>query len=213
MYRFADLIANNIADYYTFGRCCFLVFKTVTLCFFDERQAKIMNWYAIRVTYGREMKFQVLLNEAGFETFIPMTVKKIDRNGRKEIINAPAVSNLCFVRGEQQDLYEYFRSFGEACPARFIWDRATREPIIVPTKAMEDFITVSCAMLDDAIYLTEISSKLREGNLVRVLEGPFAGVEGRVVRIRRSRRILVELPGMLAVAATFIPSDNLEIIG
>lgn len=172
-----------------------------------------MNWYAIRVTYGREMKFQALLNEAGFETFIPMTIKKVERDGRKEGVHAPAVSNLCFVKAEQQEIYEYFRGLGEACPARFIWDKATRDPIIVPAKAMEDFITVSRTMLDDAIYLTEISSKLREGNKVRVLEGPFAGVEGRVVRIRRSRRILVELPGMLAVAATFIPSDNLEIIG
>lgn len=158
------------------------------------------------------MKFQTLLNEVGFRTFIPMTIKKIERNGKKDTITAPAVSNLCFVYAEQQDLYEYFRSFGEACPARFVWDKATRDPMVVPSKAMEDFITVSRAMLDDAIYLTEITSKLREGNKVRVLEGPFAGVEGRVVRIRRSRRILVELPGMLAVAATFIPSDNLEII-
>jgi transcription antitermination factor NusG len=65
-------------------------------------------------------------------------------------------------------------------------------------------------MYEDTVYLTELSSKLREGQKVRVIEGPFAGVEGRVVRIKKSRRILVELPGMLSVAATFIPSDNLE---
>ena len=173
----------------------------------------MQKWYAIRVTYGREMKFQTVLQEQGWDTFVPMTVRTVEKDGRKTSVTVPAVSNLCFVHACQQDLYEFFRSLGEACPARFIWDKTTRDPIVVPEKAMRDFITVSRAMLDDTIYLTELSSTLREGNLVRVLDGPFAGVEGKVVRIRRSRRILVELPGMLAVAATFIPSDNLEIIG
>ena len=91
-------------------------------------------------------------------------------------------------------------------------DKVTRNPVTVSDKAMADFITVSNAMLEDTIYLTELNSTLREGQKVRILEGPFKGVEGRIVRIRRSRRILVELPGMLSIAATFIPTDNLEII-
>lgn len=170
------------------------------------------NWYAVRVTYGREMKFQEMLRGEGFETFVPMTVRRSDSSVNARVCMVPAVSNLLFVRSSQQCLYEYFRSLGEGCPARFIWDKGTREPITVPDKAMEDFITVSQAMLEDNIYFTELSSKLREGRKVRVLTGPFAGVEGRIVRIRRSRRILVEIPGMLSVAATFIPSDNLEFV-
>lgn len=174
---------------------------------------RVMKWYAIRVTYGRELKFRTVLQEHGWETFVPMTVRTVDKDGRKDIAYVPAVSNLCFVRGCQQELYEFFKSMGEACPARFIWDKSTREPITVGDKAMDDFMTVSRAMLEDTLYLTDLNSKLREGQLVRVLEGPFAGVEGRIVRIRRTRRILVEIPGMLSVAAAFIPGDNLEIIG
>ena len=43
---------------------------------------------------------------------------------------------------------------------------------------------------------------------MRVISGPFAGVEGKVVRIRKSRRILVEIPGMLAVASTYLPIEK-----
>lgn len=225
-----------------------------------------MKWHAIRVTYGRELKFQAVLQQAGYETFVPMVMKKVTattaaknspaakntlastvaasgalatpaaptapgapatptsppapatptspappaKQATKQLV--PAVSNLLFVRAGQNELYDFFKSMGESCPARFIWDKATRNPITVPDKAMADFITVSKAMLEDTVYLSELNSTLREGQKVRILEGPFAGVEGRIVRIRRSRRILVELPGMLAIAATFIPSDNLEII-
>lgn len=229
-----------------------------------------MKWHAIRVTYGRELKFQAVLQQAGYETFVPMVLKKLDPATHRPVSPnpaspnpagnhpagnhpadnrpaspspagnhpaypnpiapkntaptpasyktaaqtklVPAVSNLLFVRGEQDDLYEFFKGIGEGCPARFIWDKVTRNPVTVSDKAMADFITVSNAMLEDTIYLTELNSTLREGQKVRILEGPFKGVEGRIVRIRRSRRILVELPGMLSIAATFIPTDNLEII-
>lgn len=153
-----------------------------------------MKWYAIRVTYGRERKFCEALNDKGFETFVP------------------AVSNLCFVRTVKADLDDYMARLGEACPARYMWDKATHGPIIVPDKAMDDFIRISRIMADEALYLNELGAKFREGQKVRVKAGPLAGVEGVVVRIKRSRRVVVELPGLLAVATTFIKPSDLEIL-
>ena len=60
--------------------------------------------------------------------------------------------------------------------------------------------------------MTEISDKLREGQTVKVRSGAFAGVEGKIVRIRKSRRLMVELPGMLAVASTYISPNDVEIL-
>ena len=168
------------------------------------------KWHAIRVTYGRELKFQAQLNESGYQTFVPMTVRTFEHNGKKERKTVPAVSNLCFVRACQQSLYEFFKLMGEACPARFIWDKSTGSPISIPDKAMEDFMLVSRAMLEDTIYLNEVNSKLREGQKVKVIDGPFKGIEGKIVRIRKSRRLMVELPGMLAIATTFIPKEFVE---
>lgn len=153
-----------------------------------------MEWYAIRVTYGREKKFCKVLEEKGFETFVP------------------AVSNLCFVKTEKEDLDSYMAGLGDVCPARYIWDKATRKPIIVPDKAMEDFIRVSRFMADEALYLEVVSPKIREGQRVRVKAGPLMGVEGVVTRVKRSRRVVVELPGIMAIATTYIAITDLEII-
>ena len=39
-------------------------------------------WFALRVTYGRELKFQKLLQEAGFSTFVPMNFEyEFDQDG------------------------------------------------------------------------------------------------------------------------------------
>lgn len=174
--------------------------------------SEAMNWYAIRVTYSRELKFQTLLQESGFQTFVPMCRRTFEKNGKKETKLVPAVSNLIFVHSEKADLDAFMARMGEACPARFIWDKSTRKPIVVPDKAMEDFIKISMSNIDDVIYLHEVTAKLREGQRVKVKNGPFEGVEGTVIRVKRSRRVMVELPGMMAIATTFVKPEELEIL-
>lgn len=177
-------------------------------------QSLIMDnteWFALRATYSRELKVQALLKEKGLTTFVPMSWRTVEKNGRRVRKLAPAVSNLCFVRWTRESLDAFIHSFGGSSPVTYYWDRTTDRPLVIPEKAMEDFIAVSSTMDQDLIYLTTISSKLRDGQLVKVKEGPFKGIQGRIVRIRKSRRILVELPGMLAVATTYIPLGQLQV--
>ena len=152
------------------------------------------------------------MREQGLRTFIPMMVKKSSSPTRSGISLVPAISGLVFVHATREQLDRYIRSFGEDRPVNYYWDRTTNRPLTVPDKAMEDFIAIASTMDPDLIYLTEISDKLREGQKVIVKEGPFKGVEGKVVRIRKSRRIMVEIPGMLAVASTYVGMGNVEII-
>ena len=198
------------------------------------------SWYALRVSYSRELKVWDKLNELGVKTFVPMmwrrcpvkpgmtkgkqttsslpaptgqsteSLKRMRKNPSRRLV--PAVGNLCFAYSTRAELEDFIRGYGETSPVHFYWDRTANKPLTVPEKAMNDFIAVSSTLDEDLIYITEITSKLREGQTVKVKEGPFKGVEGKVVRIRKSRRILVELPGMLAVATTYIQPEYLEII-
>jgi hypothetical protein len=168
------------------------------------------SWYALRVSYSRELKVQKALDALGVKTFVPMMWKRCQDNPDRKLV--PAVGNLCFAYSTRTALEDFIRGYGEASPVHFYWDRTANRPLTVPDKAMNDFITVASTLDEDIVYVTEISAKLREGQTVTVKDGPFKGIEGKVVRIRKSRRILVELPGMLAVATTYIDPVNLEII-
>ena len=141
-----------------------------------------------------------------------MCRRTFERNGKREQKVVPAISNLIFVHSTRHELDAAIQRHSEVCPARFIWDKSTRLPVVVPTKAMEDFIKISMSNVDDVIYLQEISAKLREGQRVKVKAGPFEGVEGTVIRVKKSRRVMVELPGMLAIATTFVKPEELEIL-
>ena len=183
-----------------------------------------LSWYALRVSYSRELKVQDRLNESGVKTFVPMMWRRCPvkpgmttgnpgmTTGNPSRRLVPAVGNLCFAYSTKAELEDFIRGYGETSPVHFYWDRTANKPLTVPEKAMNDFIAVSSTLDEDLIYITEITSKLREGQTVKVKEGPFKGIEGKVVRIRKSRRILVELPGMLAVATTYIQPEYLEII-
>ncbi len=165
-------------------------------------------WFALRATYSREMKVKEKLDSMGIRTFVPMMWRRREVDGKAEKKLVPAVGNLCFAYSDRRTIDGFIRGYGENSPVHYYWDRMTGAPLVVPEKAMEDFMKVAGTMDEDLIYLTEISQKLRDGQRVRVISGPFAGVEGKVVRIRKSRRILVEIPGMLAVASTYLPLEK-----
>lgn len=168
------------------------------------------RWYPLRVTYGRELKLKDRLDKLQLASFIPMTYKQIEKDGRRRRALVPAINNLCFVHATRCAIDDLRSQLKETIPFHYIWDRATSLPIVVPDKAMDDFIRVSSSIDDDIIYISDVSPLLKSGQKVRVIAGPFAGIEGKVVRIRKAKRVMVELPEMLAVATTYIRPEWLE---
>ena len=171
----------------------------------------LRKWFPLRVTYSRERKVRDILESAGLECFVPMKPDR-DREDGKPGKMVPAVNNLCFARASRAVLDETLIVKGLKTYTGYIWDRVTREPVVVPDKAMEDFIRVCESRCEDIVYLEDVTSRLKEGQLVRVTAGPFAGVEGRIVRVKRSRRVMVELPGLFAVATGYVKGEDLEIV-
>lgn len=171
-----------------------------------------IRWFALRVTYRRELKVQERLNKLEIRSFVPMMTVREEEGGKIFRRQVPAVGNLIFVQASRKDIEEYMLSEGDRRMTHFIWDKVTRQPIVIPEKQIEDFIRISTESSDDAIYLSKVSEKLRGGMKVKVRRGPFVGVTGTVVRLRKSRRILVELPGVLAVASAYVPIEDLEVL-
>ena len=80
---------------------------------------------------------------------------------------------------------------------------------------MQQFISVSRLHNERLIYLTPEEINLAKGTRVRVLGGPFDGVEGAFVKVRgcRSKRVVILIQGILAVAVAEVKPDLIEVIG
>ena len=62
----------------------------------NEPEAK--QWFAIRVTYSREMALKEYLDRCRMESFIPMSYKEVIKGERKVRKLVPVIHNLVFVR-------------------------------------------------------------------------------------------------------------------
>ena len=170
-------------------------------------------WYAMSAPYHRELQARDWFSEQGIETFIPMRYEIIThRDGSKSRELVPAIHNLLFVHISQA-------AMRELKPQIPIVQYLTRpvegrnQPILVPDGQMSQFIRVSNTYDDKLCYFRPEELNLRRGTAVRIIGGPFDGVEGTFVKVQgiRNRRVVVQLTGLLAIAAEVQP-DLIQVL-
>ena len=84
-------------------------------------------------------------------------------------------------------------------------------PLAIPYEAMINFIKATSTDSDHVRIVTSEQCHYKTGDTVRVIEGEFQGVTGKVARIAGQQRIVVEISGLCLVATAYIPSDFIEI--
>ena len=167
-----------------------------------------MKWFVLRVTYSRELKAQKFLQEVGVECYIPMVC---ERNAEKKCY-VPAVHNLIFVHSSRDFLDDYKRKVENDCPLRYMMDRSTGFPMVVRDKEMEDFMRVTKENDEGIFYLDDPSAVVTKGTPVEIVCGSFKGVQGKLLRIRRDRKVVLQLAGLIAVAVDGIPMEWCKVI-
>ena len=174
-------------------------------------------WFPMRVTYQREMKVKAELDRLGIECFVPMTYKLIDGdmdNPHRELV--PAINNLIFVHSTQERI-SYLKLSNETLePLRYMIDQTAQKAHTIMTVAdrqMENFMRVASRTDDSVMFLNDDSILGKEGKRVMITGGTFEGVTGVIHRVKRCKRVVVELEGIASVAIAFVPAGLLKEIG
>ena len=174
-------------------------------------------WFPMRVTYQREMKVKAELDRLEIENFIPMTYrftesrKQGDTELRRELV--PAINNLIFVHSTKERISELKVSNELLEPLRYMIDQTAGEAhtiMTVPDKQMENFMRVASVTDDSVMFLDETTIVGKEGKRVEIMGGPFEGVTGVIRRVKRCKRVVVELEGITCVAIAFVPVGLLK---
>ena len=171
-------------------------------------------WFPMRVTYQREMKVKAELDRLGIECFVPMRYKLIDGdmdNPHRELV--PAINNLIFVHSTQERI-SYLKLSNETLePLRYMIDQTAQQPHTIMTVAdrqMENFMRVASRTDDSVLFLDEETVVGKEGKRVEIMGGTFEGVTGVIRRVKRCKRVVVELEGIASVAIAFVPAGLLR---
>lgn len=171
-------------------------------------------WFPMRVTYQREMKVKAELERLGIESFVPMRYRIVDvdaENPRRVLV--PAINNLIFVRSTQERISGLKASNEVLEPLRYMIDlTASREHAImtVGDREMENFMRVVSRTDDSVMFLNEDSVVGKEGKRVMITGGTFEGVTGVIRRVKRCKRVVVELEDIASVAIAFVPAELLR---
>jgi len=167
-------------------------------------------WYALRITYSRELALKTYLDEINIENFVPMHYEIVVRNGQRIRKLVPAVHNLVFIRSTRKKIDEIKELNAVNLPLRYIMNRETRQPITIPESQMQHFIAVAGNYDQQVIYLPSTESTAQKGDRVRITGGVFEGVEGVFLRVKGDRRVVVSIQGVMAVATAFIHPSLVE---
>ena len=82
--------------------------------------------------------------------------------------------------------------------------------MIVPDYQMESLKIISAADADNTIVSLVKVPKFEKGQLVRVIDGAFKGVIGRVARWQGQQRVGVVVDELVTVVTAYVPSAFLE---
>lgn len=169
-------------------------------------------WFAMRSSYCRELKAQDLLLHDNFICYVPTHQERIERKGRIIQRSAAVVHNLIFVQSTRNILDPWKRLHEGDAALRYIMDKSTHLPLVVDDKSMEDFIRVTQGSDDALLYLDNPDVVLTKGQKVEIVLGPFKGVQGYILRIRKDRRVVITLSGLVSVALATMPRSYFKII-
>ena len=161
------------------------------------------NWFAIRVTYGRELKVKEYLDNKNIKCFLPL--KCIAKNKY-----VPAINNLLFVQSTRAQLDIIKQENETTQTMRYIIDSVTKKPAIVPNYQMENFIAVAGTLDEKLIYLTPDEILYKKGEKYKIKGGIFDGVIGELIRIKGDRRVVVKVDGFVAIATAYVHMAQLE---
>ena len=180
------------------------------------READIPHWYALRTTYGREKKAYDYLTARGITAFYPTTnvVKLI--KGKRKVVTESRLPNIFFAYGTEEQLKEYVYDNVNLPFLRFYYrhihegNTIKKTPLIVPDNQM-DSLKIICAADADNTFVSLVKvPKFEKGQLVRVIDGAFKGVIGRVARWQGQQRVAVVMEELVTVVTAYVPSAFLE---
>lgn len=177
----------------------------------------IPYWYALRCTYGREKKAYEYLCLNGIEAFYPTITNTQTVNGKLEKITESRLPNILFAFGtfEQLKVYVYDNYHDETKHLRFYYNihhDGSKEPLIIPHRQMISLMKICDVDVEDKQLEPFVVEKYKAGLRVRVIEGPFVGVEGIVKRYKGQQRVGIVLDGILTITTAYIPKDYLLVI-
>ena len=176
------------------------------------------EWYVLRIKYGQVQTVADAIIEDGTYVYLAKVWKDIrnKETGKKQRKLFPFM-NILFAYVTKQEAEKYVKDSTISKYATYYYNHFETDesgynpPLTVSGRDMAPFVKAT-ALLDEHVMEVDIKTcRFVSDELVRVTDGPFEGITGRVARIARQNRVVIYIKGLQSGLTTaYIPPYYLE---
>lgn len=172
-------------------------------CDLNNQKIVINPWYVIRTFNCQEIKICDFLKEKGKIHFVPMAyAEKIVRAKEKEQkekvqrILVPVVHNMVFLQKDESQ--KALLNLLKECnvPLSVLCKEGTSRCYEIPDNQMTEFRALCDPNFEDTVFITHDEAEAKPGREVRIIHGQFAGMCGKLHRVKNNYFFIKTLVGV-----------------
>ena len=161
-------------------------------------------WFAVQTGYRCEQRVALGLTTKGLETYLPLLSETHQWKDRRKLVDVPAFSGYLFVHFEPS-LRNRVKVLETSGVVRLLGGNHT------PNRVDDGEIESLRRTLASGLPCDKWDA-LVPGALVKVKRGPLAGVQGRLVRIKNSFRLVVSISVFSQAISTELGLHDVEAV-
>ncbi len=144
-----------------------------------------MPWYAVHTKSRHEYKAHNGLLQKRLTSFLPEMEVWSKRKDRKKKISVPLFPGYLFVEGtlDNETKLAILKTFGVV---RILGKKENAEPLPVP----DEKIQAIQRLMDKKVEMFTLQYP-KAGEAAKIIDGPFAGIEGTVVKAEPQKELFV----------------------
>jgi len=159
-------------------------------------------WYALYLRSRYEKKVSAELGKKGVESFLPLVEEVHTWSDRKKKVMEPLFRGYIFVRTDLHDRESVLRTSGVV---RFVGIK--NKPSRIPDVHIDWLRRVTAGSPE-----VQHERYVEVGEKVRIVSGPFAGIEGIISRVKGISRVIVSIAAIEQSFSIQVPSDFVKVI-
>lgn len=164
----------------------------------------VRSWYVLHTKSRFENVVNEGLTKKSIEIFLPKVKVRSKRRDRKAMIQVPLFPGYVFVKTDLNP-YEHIEIVKTVGAVRIIGNKDG--PVAVPRVNIES-LKIMVAGNNSVITGT----RFKKGDMIMVVDGPFAGVTGTFIRYKGKEHVVVYIEALGQFASVEVREDDVEII-
>ena len=165
------------------------------------------RWFAVWTRSRQEKTAAAMLDSLGVAHFLPLKSESRQWSDRRQTVRVPLFSGYLFVR---MNLLVDNKLSVLQVPGVAGFVGNSQGPLPIPDRQVEAVRAVVERGAGCTVHPLLESHSLEAGSLVRVVRGPLAGVEGRLVRFNSASRLVVSIELIHRSLAVSVASEDVE---